>query len=68
MTMEKKLYMAPVVEFEKMESALPLCLSGVSGDGDLVDADYGGVDVGGILDPESKMRPDLGEELNMIFW
>ncbi|MBR1668679.1 MAG: hypothetical protein IJ693_10455 [Bacteroidaceae bacterium] len=34
----------------------------------LVDADYGGVEAGGILDPESKMRPDLGEELTMIFW
>ena len=34
----------------------------------LVDADYGGVEADGILDPESKMRPDLGEELTMIFW
>ena len=64
----ERTYMTPLMEQNEMEELLPLCNSGIDASGGDVDVGYGGVDFDGLLDPESKMRPDLGEELNIIFW
>ena len=46
----KKVYIAPLMEQEEMEELLPLCDSRVNG-GDVIDADFGGIDEEGELDP-----------------
>ena len=47
----KKVYIAPLMEQDNMEVVLPLCISGVAGNGGGVDADFGGIDEEGELDP-----------------
>ena len=53
----KKIYIAPLMEQEKMDNVLPLCNSGVAGSdsvhgNDLVnDVLFGGIDEEGVLDP-----------------
>ncbi len=52
-TMEKKRYVAPLVECLEMESELPVCVSpGVTGSG----MGYGGVDKEGEKDPGAQQR------------
>ena len=60
----KKEYVAPQMECVKMDEELPMC---VSGGGD-VNLGYGGVDVGGNLDPRSKVRFIWDEFEPMIEW
>ena len=60
----KKEYVAPQMECVKMEEELPMC---VSGGGD-VNLGYGGVDVGGIIDPQSNERLDFEEEISKWLW
>ena len=60
----KKEYVAPQMECVKMEEELPMC---VSGGGD-VNLGYGGVDVGGSLDPQSKVRSIWDDVESVIEW
>jgi hypothetical protein len=48
----KKIYMAPQMECGLMGDLLPLCVSGVTGDGVIEDVDFGGTDDDGILEPD----------------
>ena len=52
-TMEKKRYLAPVMERFEMNNVLPVCVSpGVRGEG----LGYGGVDGEGTKDPSAQQR------------
>ncbi len=61
--MMKKTYMAPTVEEVKMNGIL---LLGVSGEGSSVfnDLGGGGVDVGGVLEPDAPAMPSTPEEIS----
>ena len=61
----KKEYVAPQMECVKMDEELPMCVSGGGGG---VNLGYGGVDAGGIIDPQSNVRSIWDDVESVIEW